>query len=275
MEWFSSVLCILWLGVLTVEDWRTHTLPMYIIVIGTVLLAGLNLALIPITDMGIYIGGALWGSSFLILGLCTNQQLGYGDGLVLTSLGFYLGTWEFVKVISAAFFCCGIYIIVIKATRKLQEDIGIAFVPFIFLGYLIVESEGEVMRLRGSATVEALYIMPLIFLVFMVAVHLGFFFHDKSVLQGLVYEATVIGSSQYHNEGEINEEEIREFIEKQCMVKLLYFPIPQIEIMYSTKGMVVNAMTNSGIMEIEVEKVLPVTSPEEMIRRINLLEGEW
>lgn len=270
MIWIGSILCGIWLGILSIEDWRNHSIPLNIIIIGAAFLIIERISMVSSGGLKMYIVGALCGSSFLLLGKCTNQQLGYGDGLILTILGFYLGSWELVTLLFVAFLLCGIYGIVIKAIKKFRSREGIAFIPFVLFGYIVIESEGVIVRLKGSATVEALYIVPVIFLVFMVAVYLSFFFHDKNVLQGLVYEATLIGSSQYHSDGQIDEEEIREFIEEKSKEKLLFFPIPQVEIAFSSDEIWVYAMSSKGSMEIDVEKEFPLVSPEMVIRRMNL-----
>lgn len=42
---------------------------------------------------------------------------------------------------------------------------------------------------KGSTTVEMAYVMPLIFLVFLIIVRTTFYYHDKSILDGMAYEA--------------------------------------------------------------------------------------
>lgn len=122
------------------------------------------------------------------------------------------------------------------------------------------------MKLRGSATIEMAYIVPVILLAITAAVYLGFFFHDKSVLQGLVYEGAMIGSSGYRMDGEVEVTTIETFIKEKAEVKLLYFPAPEVEVEVSEGVIQIEAVTESKGMEIVVSKMLVITEPEEQIR---------
>ena len=49
-------------------------------------------------------------------------------------------------------------------------------------------------RLSGSFTIEASFVVPIVLLVFMVGIYFIFYFHDKNILMGAVYETAVVGS---------------------------------------------------------------------------------
>ena len=49
-------------------------------------------------------------------------------------------------------------------------------------------------KLRGSFTVEATYIIPLILIVIGVAMYLLFYYHDKNVLLGTAHETAAYGA---------------------------------------------------------------------------------
>ena len=52
---------------------------------------------------------------------------------------------------------------------------------------------------KGSTTVEMAYVMPLIFLVFLIIVRTTFYYHDKSILDGMAYEAVTTGNGSGGN----------------------------------------------------------------------------
>ncbi|MFI3172035.1 MAG: TadE/TadG family type IV pilus assembly protein [Eubacteriales bacterium] len=128
-------------------------------------------------------------------------------------------------------------------------------------------------RLKASATIEMAYIVPLIFLVFLVVTHLGFFFHDKNTLQSIVYEAVMIGQSQYRNEGAIDSEVLQEFLENQSEQKLLYFQQLNIEIKSENEEVAVEVETERNGMNIQITKAFALTEPENVIRKAALVES--
>lgn len=53
---------------------------------------------------------------------------------------------------------------------------------------------------KGSTTVEMAYVMPLIFLVFLIIVRTTFYYHDKSILDGMAYEAVTTAVQTARNQ---------------------------------------------------------------------------
>ncbi len=127
-------------------------------------------------------------------------------------------------------------------------------------------------RMQASITVEMLYIMPVIFLVFLVTVYIGFYYHDRNVLQGITYEAVVIGSESYRTEGTVNQDVIYTFIVEKSEGRLLFFPIPEVEIDVTEESVVVNTSSENGAMVMEVRKEVSLTNIESNIREVMRLE---
>lgn len=136
-----------------------------------------------------------------------------------------------------------------------------------------VEKNSEEIRVKGSATIELLYIMPVIFLVFIAAVYMSFFFHDKNILQGITYEALLIASSQYREVDGIQKEEIALFLYEKGEEKMLFFPTPEIEIEIEEEEIWIRAISEKNGMKIEVEKYAPLLTVEDGIRSIHIIEG--
>ncbi len=53
-----------------------------------------------------------------------------------------------------------------------------------------------VKKVRGSATVEMAYMMPVIFLVFVSAIYMVFYLHDKNIVIGAAYETAIVGAQK-------------------------------------------------------------------------------
>lgn len=272
----EQIVFTIWLGILAVEDVCTRHLLM-----GHLLLGVISVAVLLVmqgngwNQIWFHLGGAICGGSFLVLGKCTKQAIGYGDGIVLLILGTYLGAWKFLWLCVYTFTLCGIYISVyiIMKCRKRELMFELPFVPFLLGGYAIQNYQSKNLQLKGSATIEMLYIIPVILLVFIVAVYISFFFHDKNVLQSLAYETAVIGSSQYREGDGVQEEELYEFFLENSSRKLMFFPEPEIEITVSADEIIVIATTSKNHMDIVVEKEFPLEIIETKIRKETILEG--
>lgn len=127
-------------------------------------------------------------------------------------------------------------------------------------------------RIKASTTVELSYIMPVIFFVFLVVIYIGFYFHDKNVINGLIYEASIIGTSNYRNEGEVNLEEIELFLIERAAIRLLFFPEPDIEVSVAGSNLSICAESKNGVMSMEVVKTYPLLEIESKIREAMRIE---
>ena len=129
--------------------------------------------------------------------------------------------------------------------------------------------------MKGSATIEILYIMPVVFLMYVSIIYLGFFFHDKNVLQLVAVEATAIGQSQYRNMGKLNIEDMTTFIQEKANKRLLFFEEPDIQIEEREKCIYVRLHSCTRSLEITAEKGRILWNPEEKIRGDERWKGIW
>ena len=80
---------------------------------------------------------------------------------------------------------------------------------------------------KGSTTVEMAYVMPLIFLVFLIIVRTTFYYHDKSILDGMAYEAVTTAVQTARNPSE------RADVETFCRERireLIHFSMPEVSV---------------------------------------------
>lgn len=72
---------------------------------------------------------------------------------------------------------------------------------------------------NGSFTIEASFVVPIILMVFMASVYIIFYFHDKNILSGAVYETAVVGSGRKGYE----KEELEAYFRRRIKGKLIIF----------------------------------------------------
>lgn len=130
------------------------------------------------------------------------------------------------------------------------------------------------MKLKGSATIEMAFVMPVILLAFTAVVYIGFFFHDKNVLQALVYEGLVIGSSSYRMEAEVDTEVVETFIREKAELRMIYFSLSELEVEVEAEEILVKAIGINGKLELNIERKLALTEPETMVRSTEILT-QW
>lgn len=78
--------------------------------------------------------------------------------------------------------------------RMLVEKSVVSICPIFNVG--ICRGVVFVKKVRGSATVELTYMMPIIFLAFITTIYIIFYFHDKNILIGAAYETAVVGGAE-------------------------------------------------------------------------------
>lgn len=125
---------------------------------------------------------------------------------------------------------------------------------------------------KGSLTVEAAYIIPLIGMVFLLSVIGIFYFHDKNVISGCAYETAVIGSIKSREKEEITEGMLETVFKERIGGKCILFPGAQAKISISSQQILVEAAASKGRMKISVMQTAKVTEPENYIRNIRRIK---
>lgn len=120
-------------------------------------------------------------------------------------------------------------------------------------------------RVKGSTTVEMALLMPMIFLVFLLVVRTTFYYHDKSILNGIAYETLTVAVQTARNP-KPEEADVEAFCREKAQGKLIYFSSPEVSL-ESTKEMAKIQITASrGKMKIRVLRQAKVPHPEKKIR---------
>lgn len=74
-------------------------------------------------------------------------------------------------------------------------------------------------KLKGSFTVEASFIVPLIFTVFVFVITMIFYYHDKNVVSSVCHETLAVNCGKE----EVTSEDLEKYFDKKIMGKLLFF----------------------------------------------------
>ena len=74
------------------------------------------------------------GSCLLLLGLCTRESIGYGDGLLVLVLGIILGPEKCLMTVGTGLAASSIYALALLVCRKADGRSRLPFVPFLTLG---------------------------------------------------------------------------------------------------------------------------------------------
>ena len=141
MEWIIKLIITCILGVLAIVDFKKKQVSnvLLLIVSGIVII---NYVIFkPVTIMSL-IGGILVGVILLGISYITRQKIGAGDGLLVMILGAYLGFEGIGVMLLYALTLSAIWSGLLLIIKKVNRHYTIAFIPFIFIGYIGVLIHG-------------------------------------------------------------------------------------------------------------------------------------
>ena len=121
--------------VLAVMDIRWKKLSFMILLSGTVPLAAGFLC-----DREIHIillaAGAAVGGIFLIISRVTEDSFGYGDSILIMIMGGFLGFWNILSLLTAAFSMAALFSIFMLIRKRFHRKSSFPFVPFLTAAYI-------------------------------------------------------------------------------------------------------------------------------------------
>jgi len=145
----AEKLLLIILGILllfcSVQDlWRKK---IYIWILGAG--AALILICLPFCENLILmsrVGGLIVGLTVILISKITAGKIGMGDGILLCVTGLGLGFWANMELFGIALSLAAVLSIVLLILRLVDRKKSIPFIPFLFVGYLILfVSSGGVM----------------------------------------------------------------------------------------------------------------------------------
>lgn len=141
MEWIIKVAITCILGVLAVVDFKKKQVSnVFLLIVSGIVI--INYVIFrPITMVSL-VGGILIGTVLLGISYITRQKIGVGDGLLIMILGAYLGFEGIGVVLLYALTLSAIWSGLLMIIKKVNRNYTIAFIPFIFVGYVGVLIHG-------------------------------------------------------------------------------------------------------------------------------------
>ncbi|MDD2978892.1 MAG: TadE/TadG family type IV pilus assembly protein [Hespellia sp.] len=119
---------------------------------------------------------------------------------------------------------------------------------------------------RGVATVEMAYIMPVVFLVFLVIVYTSFYYHDKNILIGEVSEAAVVAAQKQRTLKGLDAEAVAGHFQNRAEHKVIMMSGVSLSVTESGNYIVAAANASHGRMRLEIEKKATKMENEKYIR---------
>ncbi|WP_455717850.1 prepilin peptidase [Anaerosporobacter sp.] len=141
MEWFIKLVIICFLGILAIVDYKKKQISNIALLIGLVIVIVNYVVFQPITLISL-IGGIIVGFVLLGISYITRQKIGIGDGLLIILLGANIGFEGIVFLLLYALTLSAICSAILLITKKVNRHYTIAFIPFIFIGYIGVLING-------------------------------------------------------------------------------------------------------------------------------------
>lgn len=124
------------LGILSIEDlkWKKlHSLP-----IAAIGIMGIVFSVIT----GVWLHGGWWlgwipGILVLFFAWLTKESIGYGDGLVILSMGGFYSAVELCSVLLLAVTIAGVGALILLVFFRKSRKTQLAFVPFLLCAHLL------------------------------------------------------------------------------------------------------------------------------------------
>ena len=124
-------------------------------------------------------------------------------------------------------------------------------------------------HMRGSFTIEASVIIPIILTIFALVVSILFYYHDKNVVSAIAHETLAMGCSKE----EITEEEIKKYFRMRLGQKLLLFQGVQIAVEIEQEKITIVCTAKKKGMSLYVDMLMEKTDPEKYIWNLQRIGG--
>lgn len=123
-------------------------------------------------------------------------------------------------------------------------------------------------RVRGTFTIEAAVIVPLILVIFIVIMNLLFYYHDKNLVLAAAHETI----STWAKEEEMTKEEIERHFQKNIKEQTLFFYNVNAIIEIDESELNMDCVAAQNGMKLQVQMNMCRTNPEAGIRKLRIIE---
>ena len=184
-EEVKSAIILLYLGILAGMDVRKRQISL--VLTGVLFLAGIGWQiLVEQTSWLEWLLSLLPGAGFLTLSYISREQVGYGDGLLLLTVGIWLGFGQTFGVLRSS------------SDAEENTETGFHTAGAVSAAWICGEVRNalKVKMRKASITVEAVLVVPLVLMVIFLLLSLTFFVHARSWYTFAAYESTMLAASE-------------------------------------------------------------------------------
>ena len=131
---FRTIFAV-YLLALAAMDIRTRRLHLGILLLGFPLAVSARIVVGNIPAALVIAGGAS-GALFVAVSRVTEEAFGYGDSILITVTGIFLGIWDLLSMLVTAFFLAAVFSGIMMSRKKYTRKSSFPFVPFLAAAYL-------------------------------------------------------------------------------------------------------------------------------------------
>lgn len=129
----KEIILGIWLGIQGVMDFKYKEIPLWFTLLGGVV--GIVICVREERTVFEVLVSCLPGLVVIFFSWMTKEIIGYGDGIVLLVMGFYLSLSQVLSVGMFAVFIAGIVALILLTVFQKKGSYRIPFIPFLTLAY--------------------------------------------------------------------------------------------------------------------------------------------
>ncbi len=123
-------------------------------------------------------------------------------------------------------------------------------------------------NVKGSLTIEAAVIVPMILLIFGILMHILFYWHDKVILVSAAYETVALGAGR----SEMDEAQLEHEFYARVKGKLLLLNKVECKVQTETEEVLIKCSGSRKTSQVQVKQRMIRTKPERYIRQVRKIE---
>lgn len=125
----------IYLIVLSIQDLKSRRLKLSFLIAGFIFPAG---AVLLGDGISVFqsVTGAAAGAVFFCISKVTKEAFGYGDSILIVMIGSFLGFWNVLSLLIAAFLMAAVFSVFLLVKRGFGRKDSFPFVPFIAAAYI-------------------------------------------------------------------------------------------------------------------------------------------
>lgn len=125
----------IYLVILAVMDIKRRKLKLTVLLSGVLFLPAGVLCKSEVSAAFLLAGGAV-GAVFLAVSKVTEEAFGYGDSILILIIGSFLGFWDILALLTAAFILAAAFSLILLVRSRFRRKDTFPFVPFLTAAYI-------------------------------------------------------------------------------------------------------------------------------------------